>query len=64
MKSIEIILRLFEKLLQAISFRKAQNEHDQLSKNPANWFSTHFGYGVSDTADKTDKTAPSSDTTK
>jgi len=64
MKTLEIILRLFEKLLQAISFRKAQNEHDKLSENPAQWFADKFGSGVSASDGKADKTTSASDTTK
>jgi hypothetical protein len=55
MKTLEIILRLIDKLLTAISFKKAQNERDKLEQNPADFFISHFNSGVSDTADKTDK---------
>jgi len=64
MKTLEIILRLFEKLLQAISFRKAQNEHDKLSQSPSDWFRNHFNGGVSASDDKADKATSASDTTK
>lgn len=54
MKTLEIILRLIDKLLTAISLKKAQNERDKLEQNPADFFINHFG-GVSESADKTDK---------
>lgn len=62
MKTLEIILRLVDKLLAAISFRKAQNARDDLAKNPANWFSEHFGSVQSDKR-QADKTTSASDTT-
>lgn len=62
MKTLEIILRLIDKLLTAISLKKAQDEREKLSQDPANWFNTHFGYGVSDTKDKANKAIPPSDT--
>ena len=55
MKTLEIILRLVDKLLTAIAFKKAQNERNKLENNPADFFMDHFG-GMSDTTDKTDKT--------
>lgn len=63
MKTLEIILRLIDKLLTEISFRKAQNARDKLSSNPSDWFSEHFAGGVSDTKPKADKTPSASDTT-
>lgn len=63
MKSLEIILRLLDNLLTAIKLRKAQNERNELAKNPANWFATHFGYGLQSDKHKADKTTSASDTT-
>ena len=57
MNLLEIILRLVDKLLTAIAFKKAQNERDKLEANPAEFFVDHFNGGLSDTADKTDKTS-------
>jgi len=62
-KTLEIILRLVDKLLTAIAFKKAQNERDKLENNPADFFIDHFG-GMSDTTDKADKTNTTSDSTK
>lgn len=64
MNLLEIILRLVDKLLTAIAFKKAQNERDKLEQAPDKWFSNHFNGGLSDTADKTDKTSTPSDTAK
>jgi hypothetical protein len=61
-KTLEIILRLVDKLLTAIAFKKAQNERDKLENNPADFFVDHFG-GMSDTTDKTDKANTTSDST-
>lgn len=57
MNLLEIILRLVDKLLTAIAFKKAQNERDKLEANPAEFFVDHFNGGLSDTANKTDKTS-------
>lgn len=54
MKTLEILLRLIDKLLTAISLKKAQNERQKIESNPADWFTNHFG-GVSESANKTDK---------
>ena len=43
MKALEIILRLIDKLLSAISQKKAQNEVDKLEANPHDFFVDHFG---------------------
>jgi len=56
MKSLEIILRLIDKLLAYFINKKAQNERDILEENPSNWFTTHFSNGVSSDTDKTNKT--------
>lgn len=64
MKSLEIILRLLDNLLTAIKFRKAQNERNDLEKAPDKWFSNHFNGGLSDTANKTDKTSTTDNTAK
>lgn len=61
MKTLEIILRLIDNLLTAIKFRKAQNDRNELEKNPADWFTNHFG-GVSESANKTDKATSAGDT--
>lgn len=54
MKTLEIILRLIDKLLTAISTKKAQNERNQLENDPYTWYHDHFN-GVQPTEDKTDK---------
>lgn len=64
MKTLELILRLLDEVLTAIKFRKAQNERNELAENPANWFATHFGYGVQSDKPKTDKTAPTSNSSE
>ena len=64
MNLLEIILRLVDKLLTAIAFKKAQNERDKLETNPAEFFVDHFNGGLSDTADKTDKTSIKDNTAK
>jgi len=64
MKTLEILLRLIDSLLTAIKFRKAQNECDELSENPANWFATHFGYGVQSDKRKADKAISSDNPTE
>ena len=64
MNLLEIILRLVDKLLTAIAFKKAQNERDKLEANPAEFFADHFNGGLSDTADKTDKTSVKDNTAK
>lgn len=63
MSVLEIILRLVDKLLTAIAFKKAQNERDKLEQNPADFFVDHFG-GMSDTTDKTDKADTTNNTAK
>ena len=55
MSVLEIILRLIDKLLTAISTKKAQNERDKLEQSPDLWFSQHFNGGVQSTENKTDK---------
>lgn len=55
MKTLEILLRLLDNLLAAIKFRKAQNERNELEKNPANWFALHFGNGLQSKDDKANK---------
>ena len=63
MKTLEIILRLIDKLLTAISTKKAQNERDKLEQDPANWFSDHFNrMPHSGSQRKTDETSSSGDT--
>ena len=64
MNLLEIILRLVDKLLTAIAFKKAQNERDKLEANPAEFFADHFNGGLSNTTDKTDKTNTPSNTAK
>lgn len=64
MNLLEIILRLVDKLLTAIAFKKAQNERNDLEKAPDKWFSNHFNGGLSATADKTDKTSTTDNTAK
>lgn len=57
MKTLEIILRLIDKILTSLAFRKAQNERDKLEKDPADWFSDHFNSSMfPETISKTDKT--------
>lgn len=58
MKTLEILLRLIDKLLVAIKFRKAQNERNELEQAPDNWFRTHFGYGVQSKNGEADKANP------
>lgn len=64
MNLLEIILRLVDKLLTAIAFKKAQNERDKLENSPADFFIDHFNGGLSDTTDKTDKTSVTDNTAK
>lgn len=64
MKTLEILLRLIDGLLTAIKLRKAQNERNELAQNPANWFATHFGYGVQSDKHQTDKTISSDNPTE
>lgn len=63
MSVLEIILRLVDKLLTAIAFKKAQNERDKLEQNPADFFVDHFS-GMSDTTDKADKADTTDNTAK
>ena len=56
MKTLEIILRLIDKLLASIAFKKAQDERNKLEQAPDDWFRTHFGYGVQSSKNKTDQT--------
>lgn len=63
MSVLEIILRLVDKLLTAIAFKKAQNERDKLEQNPADFFVDHFG-GMSDTTNKADKADTTNNTAK
>ena len=54
MKTLEIILRLIDKLLTAMAFRKAQNERDKIEQSPFDWFVDGFGgNGVQSPKDKT-----------
>lgn len=55
MKALEILLRLIDNLLTAISLKKAQNERSQIESNPADWFSNHFG-GVPTKPNQANKT--------
>lgn len=64
MNLLEIILRLVDKLLTAIAFKKAQNERDKLEANPADFFADHFNGGLPDTTDKTDKTSTTDNSAK
>ena len=64
MKTLEIILRLVDKLLTAIAFKKAQNERDKLEANPAEWYVDYFNGGLSDTNSKTDKASTTDNTAK
>ena len=59
MKTLEIILRLIDKLLASIAIKKAQNEREKIEASPDDWFRTHFGYGVQSSKDKADKANPS-----
>ena len=54
MKTLEIILRLFEKLLSSIFQKKAQDEADKLEDSPDTWFRNHFG-GLQSKDDKANK---------
>lgn len=55
MKTLEIILRLIDKLLASIAFKKAQDERNKLEASPDNWFALHFGNGLQPKDDKTNK---------
>ena len=59
MKTLEIILRLIDKLLASIAMKKAQNERDKLEQAPDNWFALHFGNGLQPKDDKANKANPS-----
>lgn len=57
MKTLEIILRLIDKLLASLAFRKAQDERNKLEKDPSDWFSEHFNSSMfPETTNKTNKT--------
>lgn len=64
MNLLEIILRLVDKLLAAIAFKKAQNERDKLENSPADFFADHFNGGLSDTTSKTDKASTTDNSAK
>ena len=55
MKSIVIILRLIDELLTAIKLRKAQDERNELEKNPSAWFSKHFNGSMPTSKNTSDK---------
>jgi len=54
MKSLEILLRLIDQLLNSIRLRKNQNERNAVEKNPDTWFSNHFN-GMQSKDDKANK---------
>ena len=64
MNLLEIILRLVDKLLTAIAFKKAQNERDKLENSPADFFADHFNGGLSDTTNQTDKASTTDNSAK
>jgi hypothetical protein len=57
MKTLEILLRLIDKLLASLAFRKAQDARNKLEESPSDWFAKHFNSSMfPETTSKTDKT--------
>lgn len=63
MKTLEIILRIFDYIFTTLLQKKAQDERNKIEEHPASWFSEHFNGGMpSNTSSKADKTDPSGNT--